>query len=149
MLQKKFVKNSDQRPSGNKTIYFKDYQTLENSLKKLLSGNISKFSKSNLRLILAGDFNRDIDFITLNNIKATNIISAKERAEHYTCCNNFGSTIKNPFAFADHILDSNYKVGSTNYQINNSFKNTKKTIGPLINIGSDHTHIYANFLFNF
>lgn len=71
--------------------------------------NITKKHKNPInRLIIAGDFNRCLDYVELTfgtkTLRANNIMTKNYRNDKITCCYNKINTDK--YGFVDNILDS-------------------------------------------
>ena len=89
------------------------------------------------RLIMSGDFNRDLNYVELTNskgknIKANNAIKVSDRK--LTCCSytNILSIV------TDHVLDSNIQINHENNYATVLLKYDNKDI-----LSSDHRPIYA------
>ena len=123
--------------------------TLAPETLKSLENITTKLSFIPDRLIIAGDFNMNINYVKLvvstsMSLKANNIVSKQIRENNFTCCNDYGvSKEKNEYGFVDNILDSAYnKNNKLKYTFKRVFYN-HQIVEPHSNMGSDHTPIYG------
>ena len=132
------VHGGHQTSSPHQT-YPKEYLDVLNEISKKTSFK---------RLIIAGDFNMNIEYIKLMDSDgkthtAKNIVSPEFRSKNYTCCNTYRDgdlKYDDEYGFVDNILDSYYTPGKKGYRFRRITKDSDIT-KPKVNIGSDHTAI--------
>ena len=103
------------------------------------------------RLIIAGDFNLNLQSIKISNIEAINIVDSKIRKQKNTCCNeyrrdNFKNNFKNDFI--DNVLDSYYNPNNNIYKLDIEYDEESISGNIRKNIGSDHSPIIATLPFS-
>jgi len=94
------------------------------------------------RLILAGDFNSNVDYVQISGLIAYNTVSKTYRDKNYTCCNEFslGVGTSDAYGMVDHILDSEFDTKKTKTRV---LTKKEDIVNPYNNIGSDHSPLLS------